>query len=130
MSFRSRRKLVVLGPQPRIAGHQTLQSFVQLAVFLYKNNQQFGAYNIAWQRYMSFLRTLVQVDPGVQRIYYYKAKAGLWLACPRIGSQGIALHAGPARFGGPRLTCFGHKNVTSLTGGPNRPPLVQKTLRH
>ena len=30
----------VRGPQPRIAGHQTLQSFVQLAVFLYKNNQQ------------------------------------------------------------------------------------------
>ena len=44
MSFRSRRKLVEVGSRarspPRIAGHQTLQSFVQLAVFLYKNNQQ------------------------------------------------------------------------------------------
>ena len=28
------------------------------------------------------------------------------------------------------LTSFGAKNVTSLTGGSNRPPLVQHTLRH
>ena len=31
---------------------------------------------------------------------------------------------------GPQPTSFGPKNVTSLTRGPNRPPLVQKTLRH
>ena len=31
---------------------------------------------------------------------------------------------------GVQLTSFGQKNVTSLTRGPNRPPLVQKTLRH
>ena len=32
--------------------------------------------------------------------------------------------------GGVQLTSFGPKNVTSLTRGPNRPPLVQKMSRH
>ena len=31
---------------------------------------------------------------------------------------------------GIQLTSFGPKNVTSLTGGTNWPPLVQKTSRH
>ena len=50
---------------------------------------------------------------------------------PAFGRHGLGLDLKVslcrlARFGGPQLTCFGQKNVTSLLGGPNRPPLVQK----